>query len=194
MKVMRHRERIMNLPNKITTVRFFLIPVFVVCFLIFGPTNPLPGLVFVIASLTDFLDGYLARKHHLVTTFGKFMDPLADKVLTQAAFIMLIGSGHIPAWIVVVIVARELMITGFRTVAASDGVTIAASKWGKFKTTFQMLAIIVYLTKDSIFAPLGLTLPPTAATALLYLALVFTLISGVDYIAKNLNVLDLEHI
>lgn len=122
------------------------------------------------------------------------MDPLVDKVLTQAAFIMLVGANKIQAWIVVVIVARELMITGFRTIAASDGVTIAASKWGKYKTTFQMLAIIMYLLEDNVLASINIVHTYNLSAILLYIALAFTIISAIDYIAKNINVLDLENI
>lgn len=178
----------MNLPNKITMFRVLMIPVFIIAYIFMGLNSVVPGLLFVIASLSDAFDGYIARKYNLVTTFGKFMDPLADKILTQAAFIVLVEANMISAWIVVVIVARELIITGFRTIAASQGVTIAASKWGKFKTIFQMLAIVAYLFMNTIL------LSTLIASTLLYLALIFTIISGIDYIAKNINVLDLSNI
>lgn len=179
----------MNLANKLTVLRLLLIPVFMVLFFTMGLTSVVPALVFAVASATDFLDGYIARSRGLVTTFGKFMDPLADKMLTQAAFILLVQSGDIPAWIVVVIVCRELLITGFRTVAVSNGVTIAASKWGKYKTVFQMLTILYCLLHHSLFS--GITAP--IDTVLIYLALAFTVISAVDYIVKNIQVLDLSN-
>lgn len=181
----------MNLPNKLTMLRVGLIPFFVLTYLLLDETSPISALLFIIASATDFLDGYIARRDHLVTTFGKFMDPLADKVLTLTAFILLVGKGRIASWMVVIIVARELMITGFRTVAASNGVTIAASKWGKYKTTFQMIAIIVLLLEDSWLLMIRQTF---IADLFVWLALLFTVISAVDYLLKNHQVLDLNNI
>lgn len=171
-----------------------MIPVFVVAALQLGLSSWVPALIFIIASSSDFLDGYFARKYHLTTTFGKFMDPLVDKVLTQAAFIILVGLEKIEAWIVVIIVARELMITGFRTIAASNGVTIAASMWGKYKTTFQMLAIIMYLLEDSLFASVRPIHDFGISDILLYIAVFFTIVSAIDYVGKNLHVLDLDNI
>ena len=181
----------MNLPNKLTMLRVGLIPFFVAAYLLLDATSPIPGWLFMAASITDYWDGYIARRDHLVTTFGKFMDPLADKVLTLTAFILLVGKGRIASWIVVIIVARELMITGFRTVAASNGVTIAASKWGKYKTTFQMIAIIVLLMEESWLSIVHQTFLPDL---FVWLALAFTVISGVDYLLKNHKVLDLNNI
>lgn len=181
----------MNLPNKLTMLRMGLIPFFVLTYLLLDETSPIPALLFIVASATDFLDGYIARRDHLVTTFGKFMDPLADKVLTLTAFILLVGKGQIASWIVVIIVARELMITGFRTVAASNGVTIAASKWGKYKTTFQMIAIIVLLLEHSWLSMIRQTF---IADLFVWLALIFTIISAVDYLLKNHQVLNLNNI
>lgn len=192
--MMKKKVKVMNLANKVTMFRLLMIPVFVVSFILMGVTSVVPALIFIIASLSDFVDGYIARKYDMMTTFGKFVDPLVDKVLTQAAFIMLISVNKIPAWIVVVIVARELMITGFRTIAASDGVTIAASKWGKYKTTFQMLAIIMYLLEDNLLANIGFFHNYEVSAVLLYIALAFTIISAVDYLVKNIKVLDLENI
>lgn len=180
----------MNLPNKITTMRLILIPVFIVSFLFLGLKSWVPAVIFMIASLTDFLDGYIARRDHLVTTFGKFLDPLADKMLTQAAFIMLVDAGKISGWMVVLIVCRELLITGFRTIAVSRGVTIAASRWGKYKTVFQMASIVCFLTQEAIFPSLGIPV----AEILLNFALFFTLWSAIDYIVKNRSVLDLTNI
>ena len=138
----------MNLPNKLTTFRVILIPFFV--FFLLAPYfegygNYIALVIFIVASLTDFLDGKIARKYNLVTNFGKFMDPLADKLLVCSALICLIALDRIPAWIVIVIIAREFIISGFRLVASDNGVVIAASYWGKFKTTFQMLMVIVLI-------------------------------------------------
>ena len=139
--------------------------------------------IFVIASLTDFLDGKIARKYNLVTNFGKFMDPLADKLLVCSALICLrILTGNLPAWVVIVIIAREFIISGFRLVASDNGIVIAASYWGKFKTTFQMLMIIVMIMNlGGAFDMVG--------TVLMWIALALTIISLVDYIAKNVQVL-----
>lgn len=182
----------MNTANKITFLRLFLIPVFVVAYYTVGLDSPIPALVFVVASLTDWLDGTIARSRGLITTFGKFLDPLVDKLLTQAAFILLAESGYIPGWVVLLIVSRELMITGFRTVAASSGVTIAASQWGKYKTATQMLSIVCFLLRNVI--PALFSTKPAIAEVLLGIAVVFTVISAVDYIAKNHQVLDLNNI
>ena len=138
----------MNLPNKLTVLRVLLIPFFVwfaLVDLVPGYSKYIAVLIFVVASLTDLLDGKIARKYHLVTNFGKFMDPLADKLLVCAALICLSASGMVPAWMVIIIISREFIISGFRLVASDNGVVIAASYWGKFKTTFQMLMIIVLL-------------------------------------------------
>lgn len=172
----------MNLANKVTMVRFLLVPVFVVLVSLFHgwAADLAAGLVFIVASCTDFIDGYIARSRGLVTTFGKFMDPLVDKILVTAAMVALVSMARIPAWVVIVILAREFAITGLRTVAVSEGVVIAASKLGKWKTTFQMVAIALLLLY---------TLPclPNAAVfavgqVLMYAALVLTLLSGWDYL------------
>lgn len=174
--------------------RLLMIPVFMIVFILLGLDSIVPAIIFILAAASDFVDGYIARTYDMTTTFGKFMDPLVDKILTQAAFIMLVGVNKIHAWVVVMIVARELLITGFRTIAASNGVTIAASKWGKFKTTFQMLAIIVFLLEDNLFRDISFIHNFNIANILLYLALFFTIISAIDYIKKNLDILDLENI
>ena len=137
----------MNLPNKLTIFRILCIPVFVVLMLVNAiPYNNYIAVgVFIIASLTDLLDGKIARKYNLVTNFGKFMDPLADKLLVCSALICLIQLGQLPAWIVIIIISREFIISGFRLVAADNGIVIAASYWGKFKTTFQMIAVILMI-------------------------------------------------
>lgn len=176
----------MNLPNKLTILRVFLIIPFVVCLLVpaFGVTGRyVATAIFIIASLTDLVDGKIARKYHLVTDFGKFMDPLADKLLVSAAMICLVETGELAAWIVVIIISREFIISGFRLVASDNGVVIAASYWGKFKTTFQMLMIIMLI--------LNFDHPVyrIACTVVTYVALVLTVVSMVDYLFKNRGVL-----
>ena len=176
----------MNLPNKLTLFRVILIPFFV--FFLLAPYfegygNYVAVVIFIIASITDFLDGKIARKYNLVTNFGKFMDPLADKLLVSSALISLIALNKIPAWIVIVIIAREFIISGFRLVAADNGVVIAASYWGKFKTAFQMVTVIVLILniQGKVFAVIG--------TVLIYISLALTVISLIDYLAKNKDVL-----
>ena len=175
----------MNLPNKLTTLRVIMIPFFVFFMLtdVGGNANKWIALaLFVVASLTDFLDGKIARKYNLVTNFGKFMDPLADKLLVCSALICLQDLDRVPAWVVIVIIAREFIISGFRLVASDNGIVIAASYWGKFKTTFQMLMIIVMIMNlPGAFDMVG--------TVLMWIALALTIISLVDYIAKNVQVL-----
>ena len=176
----------MNLPNKLTIFRVILIPFFVV-FLLLDPSNQtyryIADAIFIIASLTDMLDGKIARKYNLVTNFGKFMDPIADKLLVSAAMICLIATGQLAAWIVIVIIIREFIISGFRLIASDNGIVIAASYWGKFKTVFQMLMIIVLIANIQMpfFTVLG--------TILIYVALVLTIVSLIDYIVKNKDVL-----
>ena len=177
----------MNIANKLTIMRLLLVPVFVILFLMKTPgTGLAASFVFCVAAFTDFLDGHLARKYHLVTTFGKFLDPLADKMLTISAPIMLVEEGVIPAWGVIIIVTRELAITGFRILAASDNITIAASPFGKIKTITQLLSLIALL-----FVP---PVPQMIGIVLFYIAVVLTVLSGVDYLVKNKSVLDLENI
>lgn len=180
----------MNIANKITTFRMLMIPIFVVSLMLLGTESVIPALIFIIAALTDFVDGYLARKLNLITNFGKFMDPLADKLLSTAALIMLIPLEKVPAWVVVIIVSREFIITGFRVIAASNNITIAASIWGKFKTTTQFIAIILILFRDNLLSFMTLPLD----MVLLYISLALTIISAVDYVVKNLSVLDLTNI
>ena len=138
--------------------------------------------LFVAASLTDFLDGHLAIKYHLVTNFGKFMDPLADKLLVSAAMICLVEMGRLPAWIVIIIISREFIISGFRLIASDNGVVIAASYWGKFKTVFQMAMIIVLICN------LGGAFV-WVETALIWISLILTVVSLADYVVKNIDVL-----
>jgi CDP-diacylglycerol--glycerol-3-phosphate 3-phosphatidyltransferase len=176
----------MNLPNKLTIFRVILIPFFL--FFLYtdfwGSANAYIAVaIFIVASLTDLLDGKIARKYNMVTNFGKFMDPLADKLLVCSAMIALVDLGKLAGWIVVVIIAREFIISGFRLVASDNGVVIAASYWGKFKTTFQMIMIILLV--------LDLPLPymNVVNMVFVYIALALTVVSLVDYIAKNYKVL-----
>ena len=176
----------MNLPNKLTLFRVVLIPFFVLFLLapyFEGYGNYIAVAIFIVASITDFLDGKIARKYNLVTNFGKFMDPLADKLLVCSALICLIQLELIPAWVVIIIIAREFIISGFRLVASDNGVVIAASYWGKFKTALQMLTVIVLILNipNKVFTILG--------TVLIYVSLALTVISLIDYIAKNKDVL-----
>ena len=170
----------MNLPNKLTIARVIMIPLFLIClYLNIGCGKYIAVGIFILASLTDLLDGKIARKYNLVTNFGKFMDPLADKLLVCSALIAL---NRIAAWIVIIIIAREFIISGFRLVASDNGVVIAASYWGKFKTAFQMITIIMLV--------LNLNVPfmNIINTVLIYISLGLTVISLIDYIAKNYKV------
>ncbi len=176
----------MNLPNKLTILRVIMIPFFVFFMLSdsmgeYGKWIALA--IFIVASLTDLLDGKIARKYNLVTNFGKFADPLADKLLVCSALVCLVGKGKIAAWVVIIIIAREFIISGFRLVAADNGVVIAASYWGKVKTVFQMLMIIVLIMdiQNQAFRLLG--------DVLVAIALVLTVISLADYMIKNKDVL-----
>ena len=139
----------MNLPNKLTILRVIMIPFFVAALLYDGGANQnmryVAAALFIIASLTDMLDGKIARKYNLVTNFGKFMDPLADKLLVCSALICMIELRELPAWMVIIIISREFIISGFRLVASDNGVVIAASYWGKFKTTFQMIGVVLLI-------------------------------------------------
>ncbi len=173
----------MNLPNKLTMFRVILIPFFVVFLLVdITPVDKWIALaVFIIASLTDMLDGKIARKYNLVTNFGKFMDPLADKLLVCSALVCLVAVDRIPAWMVIVIIAREFIISGFRLVASDNGVVIAASYWGKFKTTFQIIMICLMITD---LAALQLL---TAIVT--WVAVILTVVSLVDYLVKNKEVM-----
>ena len=175
----------MNLPNKLTVLRMLLVPVFVFLMLLHGGTvysvRIAALLVFCIASLTDFFDGKIARSRNLVTDFGKFMDPLADKLLVCSALICFVELQQLPAWYVIIIIAREFIISGFRLVAADNGIVIAASWWGKFKTTSQMILIILLIISVPALSPL--------TTAFKWIALILTLVSLIDYMAKNIEVI-----
>lgn len=181
----------MNLANKITLIRVLLVPVFVIAFFSnFEYSTYIAAFIFIIASLTDTLDGYIARSRNLVTNFGKFVDPLADKVLVSAALISLVQVGKVPAWVVIVIIAREFTITGFRVIAAAEGITIAASPLGKFKTITQLIAIIALLLNNFPFNGINFSFD----IIMLYISLIFTVLSGIDYIYRNKNVLNLQDI
>ncbi|MBQ7679822.1 MAG: CDP-diacylglycerol--glycerol-3-phosphate 3-phosphatidyltransferase [Butyrivibrio sp.] len=177
----------MNLPNKLTVFRVILIPFFLIFLLVpvTGSADKWIALaIFIIASLTDMLDGKIARKYNLITDFGKFMDPLADKLLVCSAMIALIELSRIPAWIVIIIIAREFVISGFRLIAADNGRVIAASYWGKFKTTFQMIMVILMIADIPQLA--------IVTTVIMYIALVLTVVSLVDYLIKNKDVMSGE--
>ena len=162
-----------------------MIPFFVAALLYDGGANQnmryVAAALFIIASLTDMLDGKIARKYNLVTNFGKFMDPLADKLLVCSALICLIELGQLPSWMVIIIVSREFIISGFRLVASDNGVVIAASYWGKFKTTFQMIGVVLLIFNIPALS--------TLTTIIVWIALALTVISLVDYIVKNAGVL-----
>ena len=173
----------MNLPNKLTVLRVAIVPFFVAALLLSGTNESLKWAalaLFAAASLTDLLDGKIARKYGMVTTFGKFMDPLADKVLTISGMICLIELGRIPSWIVVIIVTREFVISGFRLIATERGIVIAANYWGKWKTTFQMVMIILMI--------MNLPQLMTVTTVCMWIALALTVISLASYILQNMEV------
>lgn len=175
----------MNIPNRLTILRVIMIPVFII-FLMLDINNGriIATIIFIVASLTDWLDGFIARKYDLVSNFGKFADPLADKILVCAALICLVELGDIPAWIVVVIIAREFAVSGLRIIAASEQIVIAASWWGKIKTVTQMIAIITTLFNSYQLNIIGVPVN----LLFLYLAALFTIISGIDYFIINKQV------
>ena len=188
----------MNIPNKITISRIFLIPIFIILLSVsfnwgvwsIGEAE-LPishfaaAMIFIIAASTDWLDGYYARKYNLITNLGKFLDPLADKLLVSAALILLIEMGLAPAWVVIIIISREFAVTGLRLVAAGEGIVLAASNMGKIKTVTQILAIALLLLHNYPFSYLGFPF----ATIILYIAMVITVVSGYDYFVKNWHVM-----
>lgn len=188
----------MNLPNKLTVVRIILIPVFMLIVLgpfnwgvvnVFGSTIEVTQIVgtivFMVASFTDWLDGHIARKRNLITNFGKFADPLADKLLVATAMIILVEQGLAPSWVVAIIIMRELAVTGLRLLLVEQGGTVLAAAWpGKIKTNTQMFAIIFLLLNDF---PFGL-LPFSIGQVMLYICLFFTIYSGADYFIKNSQV------
>lgn len=185
----------MNLPNKLTVFRIILIPIFMLLLAINwqwgqlsvgGADIPMQqfiaAIVFIVASLTDMLDGKLARRDHLVTNFGKFADPLADKMLVMTAFIFLVSLGKVPAWVAAIIVCRELAVTGLRLlIVEQNGQVMAAAMPGKIKTTTQMLAIIFLLLNNIFFAAVAIPF----GEIMLYICLFFTIYSGADYFVKG---------
>lgn len=178
----------MNTPNKLTVARMIIVP-FLVVFLLTGwggDANRYISLaLFVVASVTDWFDGYLARKNNLVTNFGKFMDPLADKLLVCSAMICMIELNRLPAWFVIIIIGREFIISGFRLIAAENGIVIAANYWGKFKTASQMTMIILLILHfDGIFV--------TLEQLFIWLSLALTIISLITYIWQNKSVLSMQ--
>ncbi len=179
----------MNLANKLTVLRIILVPIFLICAMVNTTTANIIALsIFIVASVTDKLDGYIARSRNQITNFGKFMDPLADKLLVTCALLLLVEKGIIAAWVVVVIIAREFIVSGLRTLAASQGVVIAASNWGKLKTVIQMIAIIMGLL-SLVYNPEWLNIT-TQVT--IYLAAVITIISGVDYFVKGKDIININ--
>jgi len=178
----------MNLPNKLTILRVCMIPFFVFFMLFDFDSNIgqyIALAIFIIASGTDWLDGYLARKDKLVTNFGKYMDPLADKLLVSAAMICLIQIGKLNAVVVIVIISREFIISGFRLIASDNGIVIAASYWGKFKTVSQMIMIILLIGNFGGFFT-------TLENIFIWLSLILTIISLIDYLNKNKDVLNMQ--
>ncbi|GAB4072632.1 CDP-diacylglycerol--glycerol-3-phosphate 3-phosphatidyltransferase [Barrientosiimonas marina] len=188
----------MNIPNQMTLSRILLIPIFMILLAI--PFNwsewsigeaVLPvshfaaALLFIVAAATDWVDGYYARKYNLITNLGKFLDPLADKLLVAAALILLVEQGLAPGWITIIIISREFAVTGLRLVAAGEGIVLAAGNMGKLKTATQMIAIAVLLLHNFPFSYAGIPF----GLMMLYLSLIFTIISGVDYFVKNWHVM-----
>lgn len=198
----------MNLPNKLTMLRVIMIPFFIF-FLLTDFVNGSAWIalaLFCLASFTDFLDGQIARRYNLVTNFGKFMDPLADKLLVCSALICFVELRYMPSWFVIIIIAREFIISGFRLIASDNGVVIAASWWGKFKTVFQMITIIYFMFLEGIgriifwkgsmlrcvddyLVTVDFSFWELAGTVLAWISLVLTVISLIDYIVKNKDVM-----
>ena len=188
----------MNIPNKITISRILLIPFFDIVMMfdfnwgtmsLFGAEMPvhhfIGALIFIFASTTDWVDGYYARKYNLVTTFGKFLDPLADKLLVSAAFILMVELDMAPAWIIIIIISREFAVTGLRLILAGEGEVVAANQLGKIKTWTQIMAIAAALLHNTIFTLIGIRFDEI----MLYIALFFTVWSGWDYFYLNRRVL-----
>ena len=179
----------MNLPNKITLFRVAMIPIFLIFMLVPGISygTEIAAAIFIIAALSDLLDGYIARKNNLVTNFGKFMDPLADKLLVSSALICFVELSLVPAWVVIIIIAREFIISGFRLIASDNGIVIAASWWGKIKTVVQMVMSVILIIN------LDFTWINILEQISIYLAAALTVISLIDYMIKNKTVLKEKH-
>ena len=178
----------MNTPNKLTVARMILVP-FLVVFMLTGwggdANRWICLAIFIVASVTDWFDGHLARKYNLITNFGKFMDPLADKLLVCSAMICMIETGKLPAWVVIIIIGREFIISGFRLIAAENGIVIAANYWGKFKTVSQMIMIILLIVDfGGLFAIL--------TEVFIWLSVALTVISLLTYIMQNRKVLSMQ--
>lgn len=180
----------MNIANKLTLFRIVLVPFFILSIMFFGLNSIIPLIIFSVASITDMLDGYLARSRNLVTTFGKFMDPLADKILACSALVMLLQYGKIEGWAVCIVLAREFIISGFRLVASNNGKVISASIYGKLKTITQFFAIILILLNSTEIVKI----PFKVDMMFWYISVILTIISAVDYIYKNIEVLDLSNL
>lgn len=182
----------MNTPNKLTILRILLIPLFMVVALY--ELTPYPAIValvvFILACVTDWLDGYLARKNNEVTNFGKILDPLADKMLVTAALLCLVNDNLVSPWIAIIILAREFIVSGIRISAAADGNVIAASMWGKVKTVWQFIAICITLVLADFAASVALA--KTVIDVCMWGAAVLTVISGVDYVVKNIKYLSMK--
>ena len=172
----------MNLANKLTTLRIVLVPMFMACMLIELPYGDIVGtVIFVVAALTDLLDGYVARKRKEVTNLGKLLDPLADKLLVSAALVVLLELGRIRSWIAILIIGREFLVTGLRGVAAADGIVIAATDLAKVKTVTQLIALSMLLVDSQLTSLLGFSI----GMWVLYVALGFTLYTGYSYVVET---------
>jgi CDP-diacylglycerol--glycerol-3-phosphate 3-phosphatidyltransferase len=180
----------MNTANKITVSRVFLIPVFIILVLFENTFAQLAALlIFIIAAVTDTIDGYVARKYNMVSDFGKFLDPLADKLLVTAALSALVGMNRISVWILFIITVREFIVTGLRLIAVNNGVVIAASIWGKIKTVLQLIVISIALLPFEFGQNMAIYGKITTVDILMYAVVAVTIISGYEYVAKNSSVL-----
>ena len=175
----------MNLPNRLTLLRVIMVPFFIVFYL--KSYFLISFVLFVLASLTDLLDGHIARKRNLISNFGKIMDPLADKILVYSAFCLMVENGLVPAWMLIVILVREFAVSGMRTVAASEGIVVAADLSGKIKTVLQMIAVPMLILTGVILSDIWFTL----SMAMLWASLIMTVYSGIQYIYKNRKVFSL---
>lgn len=177
----------LTIASKVTIARICLIPVFIVCYHLWGGlwSGAIPAAVFILASMTDWVDGYLARSRNEVTNFGKFMDPIADKLLVMSAFVLLVGDGRMTGVSCIIILAREFIISGFRLIASDRGMVLAAGKLGKIKTTLQIIAIVLLLLNNFPFVYIGIPMDKIVLAA----AVVMTVWSGADYIVKNRQIL-----